>query len=70
MSVWRVICSQILVYSHGAFRQVWYAQCGTCNNGNFGDLPEIHQEKMVGAFLTKLGLARSEWGAGKESVSV
>ena len=54
----------------GRFDKYSLPNAGTCNNGNLGDLPGIHRERWWGLSLTELGLARSEWDAGKESVNV
>jgi len=35
-------------------RQVRPGNAGNCNYGNFGDLPEIHQEKVVGTFPDRI----------------
>jgi hypothetical protein len=34
----------------GRFGKYGLPNAGACNNGNFDDLPEIHQGKMVGTF--------------------
>jgi hypothetical protein len=34
------------------------------------DLPEVHKQRWWGFSLAEFGLARSEWGAGKESLCV
>ena len=39
------------LYGIRPFRQISSSTAETGNYGNFGDLPEVHQEKMVGTFL-------------------
>ena len=40
----------------GLFGKYSLPNDGTCNNSNFDDLPEIHQEKVVGTFPDQIRL--------------
>jgi hypothetical protein len=42
--------------ANGRFGKYGLPNAGNCNDGNFSDLQEIHQEKMVGLSLTQVGL--------------